>query len=615
VKVTTTLSSAPDAVLRRLSRALGGATWSRRSFLVRTSLFGSALATEPRAFVLEPRSAYEAVCGPEADCGGGFTAFCCTIDHGTNLCPEGTFVGGWWKADRSAFCRGAARYYVDCNGNAGWPWHCHCPETAGCDRRHVACVQFRYGNCHLEIPERAYGSPVVCRVVTCTPPWVWDESCTTTSFIDEFTAAQSAPCLPKPWPSKVIMRWSDLGGPGGPLGKQETQIERLPFGNGTWARFRYGAIFDLAWGGVRVVEEPVWASVRGRTGSTPTSIGYPLEDRVALLEGDGWAQAFGHKKGSGVDELALAVGVRALGTHLVAQPVLAKWRALGAQGGVLGYPSRDTGPTADGTSTYGYFSKLQHGRTVYRGAIYANPSVGAHWLRGAILDTYKALQSEAGPLGYPTSDELRGGAPHATYNDFAVLDAAGRVASRGAIFSTLEFGARPVTGPIYEKWVALGAQQGSLGFPRADPTTTPDGLTSFEAFSPLKSATSTTGGGIVATKGVGAFAVLGSLFPVWLADLGGAGVLGVPTADEVDQNVEGVALRSQRFATGAVFDSAVGRGCVLYGPILTTYGQRGGPTGSLGLPTSSVVVLGNGDEQASFQYGTLTYVPGQGVSG
>jgi hypothetical protein len=613
MRVTPTLSTASDAVLRGISRALGGATWSRRSFLVRTSLFGSALAIDPARFALEPRTGYEAVCGPEADCGGGFTAFCCTIQRGANVCPEGTFVGGFWKADRSAFCRDAARYYVDCNGNAGWPWHCHCPDTASCDRRHVACVQFRYGNCNLEIPEH-YGSPVVCRVVTCTPPWVWDESCTTTSFTDQFTVDQSAPCLPDPWPSKIIMQWSDLGGPGSPLGPQVGRVERLPFGNGTWATFRYGAIFDLAWGGVRFVEDPVWASVRGRTGSTPTSIGYPLQDRVTLHEGDGWAQAFGHRRGSGVDELAVAVGSPALGTHVVTQPVLSKWRALGAQGGVLGYPSRDTRSTSDKTSSYGYFSKLAHGRLVYRGAIYANPVVGSHWLRGRILERYLELGSEAGPLGYPASDELHAGASGATYNDFSVIHSS-RVVSRGAIYLTVKFGAQPVYGPIYEKWVSLGAEHGALGFPTAAPVATSDGQASYERFSPLTGAKVRTGGGIVTTEVFGTHSLFGTFYGAWRDDEEGPRLLGVPVVDEVDPVIGGVALRSQQFSTGALFDSAVGRGCVLYGPILTTYAQRGGPTGSLGLPTSSVIVEGNGDEQATFQFGTLTYVPGQGVSG
>jgi uncharacterized protein with LGFP repeats len=582
---------------------------------VRTSLFGSALAMEPTRFALEPRSAYDAVCGPEADCSGGFSVFCCTIQNGANLCPEGTFIGGFWKADRSAFCRGAARYYVDCNGDAGWPWRCHCPETASCDQRHVACVQFRYGNCNLEIPARAYGSPVVCRVVTCTPPWVWDESCTTTSFTDQYTVDQTAPCLPEPWPSKVIMKWSDLGGPGSPLGPQTSQVEHLAFGNGSWGRFRHGAIFDLAWGGVRVVEDPVWASVRGRTGSTHGSIGYPLEDLVPLVQGDGWAQAFGHKRGTGVEELALAVGVRALGTHVVTQPVLSKWRALDEQAGVLGYPSSDTRATGDGSSSHGNFSKLAHGRVVYRGAIYANPVLGSHWLRGAILETYLHHGAETGLLGYPSSDELHAGSSGATYNEFAVLGPSGHVVSRGAIFSTVKFGAKPIYGAIYERWAALDAQHGKLGFPTAVPRTGPDDRSTYETFSPLAGGSSTTGGGIVTSPIWGTFALLGSFFSAWLADEDRARVLGVPAAEEVDQVIDGLSVRSQIFSTGSIYDSAVGRGCVLYGPILTTYTQQGGPTGSLGLPTSSVIVESNGDEQATFQHGTLTYVPGQGVSG
>jgi len=53
---------------------------------------------------------------------------------------------------------------------------------------------------------------------------------------------------------------------------------------------------------------------------------------------------------------------------------------------------------------------------------------------------------------------------------------------------------------------------------------------------------------------------------------------------------------------------------VLYGPILAAYLGDGGPAGSLGLPTSSVVTEPDGDEVATFQHGTLTYVPGGGVT-
>jgi hypothetical protein len=118
----------------------------------------------------------------------------------------------------------------------------------------------------------------------------------------------------------------------------------------------------------------------------------------------------------------------------------------------------------------------------------------------------------------------------------------------------------------------------------------------------------------VLTLSWGAWALLGTFFSTWMADQRGARVLGDPTANEVDDVLSGIAVRSQTFSTGSIYDSSAGRDCVLYGPILQQYLTDGGPTGSLGLPTSSVVVLANGDEQATFVGGTLTYVPGGGVT-
>jgi hypothetical protein len=40
--------------------------------------------------------------------------------------------------------------------------------------------------------------PIVCRVVTCTPPWIWDDSCTTTSATDNNTRFHNAACLADP---------------------------------------------------------------------------------------------------------------------------------------------------------------------------------------------------------------------------------------------------------------------------------------------------------------------------------------------------------------------------------------------------------------------------------
>lgn len=183
----------------------------RRGVLKRSALVGSALAVAPTEFVFKPRTAYAAICqcsGSTCDCGAaccdGYTEFCCTIS-GRNQCPPGTLLGGWWKVDGSSFCGGGPRYYMDCNATCGG---CGCGSNgicAGscsgtgcgcangdCGNRKAGCTGFRYGQCHQEI---ACLGPIVCRVITCTPPWQLDATCTTAVRTDNNTRYHDAPCL------------------------------------------------------------------------------------------------------------------------------------------------------------------------------------------------------------------------------------------------------------------------------------------------------------------------------------------------------------------------------------------------------------------------------------
>jgi hypothetical protein len=185
---------------------------SRRGFLAQSAIVGSALAVEPLSFLLKPGSAYAQVvcrCGNgDCSCGDpccdGYTEFCCTIT-GANTCPPGTVAGGWWRADGSAYCDGP-RYYIDCHGECPTqtgPGFCPPSEDGlscgcalgDCGLRAAGCVTFRYGQCHQEI---ATVGRIACRVVTCTPAYLLDNACTTTTLFDDNTADQNQPCLQAP---------------------------------------------------------------------------------------------------------------------------------------------------------------------------------------------------------------------------------------------------------------------------------------------------------------------------------------------------------------------------------------------------------------------------------
>ncbi len=189
---------------------------TRRGFLTKTALVGTALAVAPVSYVLRPQTAYATICSCNGSscnctdlCCDGYTEFCCTLT-GSNSCPPGTVAAGWWKADNSGFCdvEGASkpRYYIDCNGGCNDGCGCGssgvcsqgCSDSTcncgngDCNNRKSGCTGFRYGQCnnHIECVGR-----IVCRVVTCTPPWEWEESCTTASATDNYTRYHNRPCL------------------------------------------------------------------------------------------------------------------------------------------------------------------------------------------------------------------------------------------------------------------------------------------------------------------------------------------------------------------------------------------------------------------------------------
>jgi len=60
---------------------------SRRGFLGGAALVGAALAVDPWGYLVRPANAYDAVCGSESNCADGYSAFCCTINGGSNTCP------------------------------------------------------------------------------------------------------------------------------------------------------------------------------------------------------------------------------------------------------------------------------------------------------------------------------------------------------------------------------------------------------------------------------------------------------------------------------------------------------------------------------------------------
>jgi hypothetical protein len=281
-----------ERVVERTSSWLGRKI-GRRSLLVRTAVVGSVLVVNPFRWLLRPGSAYAALgCGPASDCGSGWSAMCCSINGGNNTCPPGAIPGGWWKVDNSGFCGGGSRYYIDCNASCGGcgcgssgvcssscnNCGCHC-AGAPCDDRVVCCNQFRYGQCHQEI--RCVGA-VVCRVVSCAPPWEFDPTCVPTVAVSSATALHDAPCLhpppPPPGSRAAVYAFGDApakGAPGGLLHSPLVGMDATPSGNGYWLAAADGSVYALG-------DATYYGSMGGH------HLNLPITDVGAVPKGNGY---------------------------------------------------------------------------------------------------------------------------------------------------------------------------------------------------------------------------------------------------------------------------------------------------------------------------------------
>lgn len=261
------------------SRVVAPRRPGRRSFLQRAALVATALVVDPVGFVLRPQTAWASVCGPANECSQGWTAMCCTINGGANTCPPGSYAAGWWKVSSSAFCNGGDRYVVDCNRTPSAQCECRCADGE-CDRRRVCCNNFRYGQCHQEVPGT---TEVVCRVVICTPPWEWDETCTTTVRTDERTRDHNASCLNPPDPTDIAITYQDIGLVGSVVGAPVAEESALPDG-GAWRAYEDGVLVQPPGGSVQVVAGPVGVAYRDR-GGPGAGLGYPTGPAEAVTGG------------------------------------------------------------------------------------------------------------------------------------------------------------------------------------------------------------------------------------------------------------------------------------------------------------------------------------------
>ena len=89
------------------------------------------------------------------------------------------------------------------------------------------------------------------------------------------------------------------------------------------------------------------------------------------------------------------------------------------------------------------------------GSIYFHPNLGAYEVHGAIRERWLAMGREQSSIGYPLTDETPTPEGVGRFNHF----------QRGSIYWHLSTGAHDVQDRIRERWAELRWEQGFLGFP------------------------------------------------------------------------------------------------------------------------------------------------------
>ncbi|MFF0214040.1 FG-GAP-like repeat-containing protein [Streptomyces vinaceus] len=188
------------------------------------------------------------------------------------------------------------------------------------------------------------------------------------------------------------------------------------------------------------------------------TLGYPTTDITESTDAVGRFVHF-RQEGQGSDNGSIYWHPNT-GAWTIINGIRQKWMSLGAERGVMGYPTSDEAVTFDNN---GWFSTFSGGGG---GAIYFTFEFGGQSVRGTIYKKYIELGGPSGPLGYPTTDEINNPDNIGRYNHFRHK---GQTSDTASIYwTTTTAKAWSVRGTIREKWVSLGAEKSWLGYPQSD---------------------------------------------------------------------------------------------------------------------------------------------------
>ena len=292
----------------------------------------------------------------------------------------------------------------------------------------------------------------------------------------------------------IAARWERLGREDGPLGAPVTDEAATADGAGRWSGFQGGSVLWASSRGARAVQGAVHGRWRAHGGERGV-LGWPVTDELSTPDRVG---RYNHFDGGSV------YWTPGTGAHAVVGSIRDAWARNRWEAGPLGYPTTDELPTPDGAGRFNHFQ---------RGSVYWSPATPASAVTGSIRQRWSQLRWEAGPLGYPTTDELRTPDGAGRYNHF----------QRGSVYWTPGTGARDVQGALRDAWARTGWERGVLGYPVTNETGTPDGRGRYNHFQR---------GSVYWSPSTGAHEVHGRIRSKWAELRWEAGPLGYPVSDE-----------------------------------------------------------------------------------
>lgn len=344
------------------------------------------------------------------------------------------------------------------------------------------------------------------------------------------------------------------------------EIRNLRYG-GVVQRFQGGGIYYTAATGARVSTGAIRGAY-GRTGYENGPLAYPTSNEMGGLVRGGVHQAY---QGGAIYYSPAG------GAHPVRGAIGARYSSTGAQNGTLGYPTSDEIAIRGGV-----YQNFEGGSVMW------SPATGAQIsARGAIRGAYARSGYERGPLGFPTTNEIKGLRDGGVYQKY----------QGGIIYYSPASGAHSTRGAIRAAYAASGYENGPLRYPISDELASRDGGVVQEYQR----------GTMFYSPGTGARFTSGAIGAAYRASGSMDGRLGYPVANEQSGLKDGGS--SQLFQRGAIVSSAAGA-FPSGGAIRSAWLKAGGERGQLGYPTTAEYLTAEGATAQDYQGGRITFTAG-----